>query len=138
MTAGRRLRTAGHRYTAGRRALVDVLATAEQPLAIHEIVRENRRLPQSSVYRNLSLLQQSRVVRRVVTHDEFSRYELAEDLSHHHHHLVCSSCGSVEDFTTSPQVERTMRKAMAQVAGETGFSPAGHRLDLVGLCRACA
>ena len=56
-------------------------------------------LPQSSIYRNLSVLEQAGVVRRVITEDEFARYELTEAFTEHHHHLICSNCGKVEDVT---------------------------------------
>ena len=48
------------------------------------------------------MLEQAGVVHRVVATDEFTRYELAEDLTEHHHHLICSSCGAVADFTIGP------------------------------------
>ena len=53
------------------------------------------------MYRNLVVLEQAGVVRRVTSTDDFARYELAEDLTEHHHHLICSSCGTVDDFTAS-------------------------------------
>jgi Fe2+ or Zn2+ uptake regulation protein len=35
-------------------------------------------------------------------------------------------------------VERTVAKAISEVASTTGFSPEHHRLDLIGTCSACA
>jgi Fe2+ or Zn2+ uptake regulation protein len=92
----------------------------------------------SSVYRNLALLEQAQVVHRVITSDEFARYELVEDLTEHHHHLICSSCGKVEDFTATPQLERSAEAALGRIAARAGFSVRSHRLDMVGLCRDCA
>ena len=137
-TADGRLRAIGQRYTSGRRALVDVLASAGRPLSIPDIVDAAPEVPQSSVYRNLTVLDQAGVVRKVQGGDEFSRFELAEDLTRHHHHLVCVSCGSVDDYTVPPQFERTMARALDEVAAETGFRPQFHRLDLVGVCARCA
>ena len=70
--------------------------------------------------------------------DEFSRYELAEDLTEHHHHLVCVSCGSVEDFTVPPAVERSLDRVIGQVTAGTRFTPQTHRLDLLGTCGECS
>jgi Fur family transcriptional regulator, ferric uptake regulator len=78
------------------------------------------------------------VVHRVVTTDEFARYELAEDLTEHHHHLICSSCGDVADFTVPGAVEDELEAALAKVAKRAGFQARGHRLDLVGTCASCA
>jgi Fur family ferric uptake transcriptional regulator len=137
-TASRRLRAAGQRYTSGRRAVVDVLARATAPLTIPEVVAGGRRIPQSSAYRSLAVLEQAGVVRRILTSGDFARYELAEDLTEHHHHLICSTCGGVEDFTVPHSVERRLTRAVRDVEDATGFAAAHHRLDLVGTCTACA
>jgi Fe2+ or Zn2+ uptake regulation protein len=137
-TVAGRLKDAGQRYTSNRRSLVDILWEVRRPVAIAEILDQDRRLPQSSAYRNLAVLEQAKVVRRIHGADEFARYELAEDLSEHHHHLVCSNCGTVTDFHASTDLERSLKRTMTQAARRSGFSPSSHRLDVVGLCRDCA
>ena len=134
---GTRLKRAGQRYTSKRRALVDILRASSQPMAIPDILRD-RRLAQSSVYRNLTVLERAHVARRVVTGEDYARFELAEDLTEHHHHLVCSSCGTVEDVTISSRLEHSMERALDGVAAETGFTTVSHRFDLIGTCRNCA
>ena len=135
---GHRLHRAGQRRTANRDALVDVLATARRPLTIPEILEADGDLAQSSVYRNLVLLEQAGVVHRIVTNAEFARFELAEDLTgDHHHHLICSSCGAVEDAPASASIERAVHQAIDEVERATGFRTTAHRIDLVGLCRNC-
>lgn len=136
--AAARLRAVAQRYTGSRRALVEVLADAARPLSIGEVLARRASVPQSSAYRNLAVLEQAGVVRRVPAADEFTRYELTEDLTEHHHHLVCVRCGSVADFTVPPRVERTVERALAEAAAGVGFRAEGHRLDLVGRCAACA
>ena len=135
-TVGMRLRGVGQRYTTQRRALVDLLAGARHPLSIPDVLTLEPGLAQSSVYRNLAVLEQASVVRRVVATD-FARYELTEDLTEHHHHLICSECGSVEDFTASSQVENSVARAITDIADRTGFTPEHHRLDLIGVCASC-
>lgn len=137
-TIVRRLRAVGQRYTTNRRALVEILAGARQPLAIPDILTSGRGLAQSSVYRNLAALEQAGAVHRIVTSGDFSRYELAEDLTEHHHHLICTTCGDVADFTAPATLEASLGRAMAVVADATGFAPAHHRLDLMGTCTRCA
>lgn len=137
-TISARIGAAGQRYTSSRRALVEVLAVATQPLAIPDILSAGRGLAQSSVYRNLAALEQAGAVHRIVASGDFSRYELAEDLTAHHHHLICTTCGDVADFTAPPALERSLGRAMAEVADDTGFAPARHRLDLLGTCPRCA
>ncbi len=132
-----RLSGEGQRYTDGRRTLVDVLLAAGRPLTAAEILVAGQ-VAQSSAYRNLAVLEAAGVVHRVAGTDEFARFEVAEDLTqHHHHHLICTECGSVTDFTVSDGLEASLDRAMASVAATTGFRPDHHRLDLLGRCTTC-
>ena len=84
------------------------------------------------------MLERAGVVHRIVTADDFARYELAEDLTEHHHHLICSACGDVRDFTVSPELEGDLDRALAAASARAhGFSrrppPARPRGDLRGL-----
>jgi Fur family transcriptional regulator, ferric uptake regulator len=137
-TVADRLGRLSQRYTSNRRLLVTLLERAGRPLSIPDILARQRTLPQSSVYRNLTVLEQAGAVRRVVADDEFARYELAEDLTRHHHHLICSNCGKVEDVTISSELETRMSRSLSRVAKREQFSTAAHRLDLIGTCRNCA
>lgn len=136
-TAAQRLRSVDQRYTSGRRAIVEVLASAARPLTMGELLEGDAALAQSSAYRNLSVLEQADVVHRVVGADEYARFELAEDLAGHHHHLICSVCGAVTDFTLSPELESGLADAFGEVGRATGFEADHHRLDLLGVCRDC-
>jgi len=136
-TVAERLRRVGQRYTEQREALVAALERARKPLSTLEIVQA-RTGPQSSVYRNLAVLEHVGVVRRVVTEGEFARFELTEELTEHHHHLICSNCGKVEDVTIPTDLESTMDRTVDRLAKRSGFAKVRHRLDLIGTCRSCA
>ena len=133
-----RLRSVGQRLTTNRRALLDALIVAARPLTIPEILDERPDLAQSSVYRNLVVLEEADVVHRVVGTDEFARWELTEDLAGHHHHLICATCGRVEDVPASAGLERSVAAAAAAITRTTGFRTQHHRLDLVGVCESCS
>lgn len=133
-----RLRDDDQRYTSGRRELVDLLVGADRPLTVAEVLDRSDGLTQSSAYRNLNLLERAGVVLRVVTDDEFGRFELAEDLTgHHHHHLICTGCGLVEDFSVPDSIEDAVDAALHRVATKAGFAVDHHRMDLIGTCPAC-
>jgi len=117
--------------------LLQILRSAVRPLTIHEILDRGSGLAMSSAYRNLTVLEHAGVVNRVITTEDFGRYELAEELTEHHHHLVCSSCGLVRDLLSDVDAERLLSVAIRR-ATEQGFTPATHRLDIVGLCADCA
>jgi Fe2+ or Zn2+ uptake regulation protein len=137
-TAAERLRSSGERYTGQRRAIVEVLAGAERPLAVPDILAAGTALPQSSTYRNLVVLERAGVATRLATASGEGRFELAEDLTEHHHHVVCSNCGRVQDFTTSPTLERALDQLNADAGRQTGYTLETHSLDLIGLCEDCA
>lgn len=133
-----RLRRARQRYTGGRRKLIHTLADANRPLSIPEIMVAHPGLPQSTLYRNLQVLEQAGAVSRVVTVADISaRFELAEDLTAHHHHLICISCGSVRDFRPSSRLERMLDRALDEAGRRDGFLADHHRLDLIGVCSGC-
>ena len=134
-----RLAALDQRYTSSRRALVDALLAARRPVAMPEILGVAAGVPQSSAYRNLTVLCEAGVARRLAGTDDVGRSELAEDLSgnHHHHHVMCSSCGLVADVGASPALERSLAEAARVASDETGFEVSAHRIDMMGLCPTC-
>ena len=132
-----RLRRVDQRYTAGRRAIVSLLVNAGHPVSIGDIADRLPGLPRSSAYRHLTDLEAAGLVRRVAASDEFARFELAEDLTEHHHHLLCVNCGKVIDVTLPPGFEQDMTRAIGELADAEGFQPLAHRLDVLGTCADC-
>mgnify|MGYP006166361097 FL=1 len=132
------LRRADQRYTSSRRRLVAALQAGDGPLTITQIVAADDSLPQSTIYRNLATLEEADIVTRIVTSDDFARYELSEHLTgHHHHHLICSKCGDVIDFTLDARAETNLDRTLHRVAAKVGFRVDAHRLDLLGICATC-
>ncbi len=125
-------------YTRGRQAIVDALVGAGTPLTLPGLLEHAPDLTQSSAYRNLSMMEQAGVVRRLVHGNDHAHYELAEGLTGHHHHLVCRECGVIRDVTLDRQLERSLDAAFARVALEAGFQPEAHDIDVYGLCANCA
>jgi Fe2+ or Zn2+ uptake regulation protein len=132
-----RLRQADQRYTAGRRAIIGLLLSAGHPVSIGDIAECLPGVPRSSAYRHLTDLETAGIVRRVTANDEFTRFELAEDLTGHHHHLLCLSCGKVIDVTLPATLEHHVTTAIGQLADAESFQPHSHRLDILGLCADC-
>lgn len=132
-----RLARIQQRYSSRRRRLVDVLLNSDHPMTAMDIVARDGDLPQSSVYRNLSVLESAGVVVKVLTNGDKAAFELAEDLKGHHHHLVCVGCGSVLDIDIPSSVESVLTKGLAEVAASRSFTLEGHRLDLLGRCASC-
>ena len=132
-----RLDANDQRYTSGRRAVVEALASAEGPVTLPELIDLAPALAQSSAYRNLAVMEQVGVVRRLVHSADHARYELAEDLTEHHHHLICQSCGTVRDVTLTPTLERQLDVAFETLSSAEGFEATHHTIDLYGRCADC-
>jgi Fur family ferric uptake transcriptional regulator len=125
------------RFTSGRRAIVDGLQAADGPVTLPELLAIVPKLAQSSAYRNLALMEEAGVVRRLVHGNDHARYELAEALTEHHHHLICESCGVVRDVQLDPRLERTLDKSFDEVATSEGFTVGHHTIDVYGTCADC-
>jgi Fur family transcriptional regulator, ferric uptake regulator len=134
---GERLRSAQQVYTQARRRLVELLVGEGRPLTAPELIAGHPELSQSSAYRNLAVFESLGIVVRIATDAEHARFELAEDLMGHHHHLICTECGRVEDFIVGTRAERSLDRALTAAVAGTGFVSTGHRLDVLGSCRDC-
>lgn len=126
------------RFTTGRRQIVDAIVEADGPVTLPELLAKQPALAQSSAYRNLSIMEEAGIVRRLVHGTEHAHFELAEDLTEHHHHLICESCGTIRDIMLTPRLERSLDSAFDGVARAEGFSPRHHAIDIYGHCAACA
>lgn len=129
------LQAEGFRATPGRLSMLQVLAMADQPLAIPEIVRELKgRLNQVTVYRALESLCEVGIVRRVDMQHAHAHYELAEG-EKHHHHLICKNCGRIEDVERcdAKDIEKTVLQKSKQFAVIEN-----HSLEFFGTCKKCS
>ena len=133
-----RLKDSDRRYTSGRKKVVELLIQAGDPVSITDINSMCPELPRSSVYRHLVELEDSGIVQRITTNDEFFRYELTEEITGHHHHLICIKCGKVVDVRLDGSIEAELNKSINLLAKAGEFVPHGHRLDILGMCPLCS
>jgi Fur family ferric uptake transcriptional regulator len=133
-----RLAGAGVRYTTGRRLVVAALTDAEGPRSAAELHGEmGGRAPLSSVYRSLAVLEEAGVVEPHHGARGLTRYEMAEWVAGHHHHIVCESCGMVADIELPRHLEMELERLVGEVAGLSSFSVTGHALEVDGKCANC-
>lgn len=133
-----RLREHDIRFTKGRQAVVDVLARASGPMSAAELDEELGDVPLSSIYRTLSVLEDAGVVVNHLGAKGLTRFELAEWLMGHHHHLVCIDCGSVSDIDIPSSKEENVRSLVSEIAALASFSATDHALEIEGRCARCA
>ncbi len=87
----------------------------------------------ATVYRTLELLNELKILDKINFGDGVSRYDLRkEGAEHFHHHLVCISCGSVEEIE-----EDLLGDVEDIVENDFHFKITDHRLTFHGVCRSC-
>jgi len=125
-----------YRNTKQRQAILDAIEghgghlTAEE---IYKIVkRRQARLSLGTVYRNLRVLAEIGVVRELDFGMAITYFETTKDP---HYHLVCRICGGISDVEM--ELERQLMKLVEQASNAGEFQIEEHRLDFVGVCRAC-
>ncbi len=136
---GSRLREMGVRNTPARKEVVARLAGEDGPRSaaeLHELLGGS--IPLSSLYRTLAVLEEAGVLAPHHGTRGLTRYELAEWLKGHHHHLVCVECGAVDDIHLAAGMEETLESVVASVTAEATFEAAGHSLEIEGRCGRCA
>lgn len=132
-----RLRENGYKITPQRQEILNVfLDYGKLPLSVEEVYVKVKRKYQyislDTVYRNLGVLQNLRIINRVNFQDGKSRYELNQG-GDHRHHMICLKCGSAEaiDFCPLKQLGEN------SVVKEKKFEIKEHTFELFGYCSIC-
>ena len=127
-----RLQERGYRLTEPRRVIIAALRDAGRyctATQLYERLR-GRAVGLASVYRTLELLAELGLAeRRAETGGEASFLYCSP---RHHHHVVCTSCGTVREIDACPDDHLAHA-----VERETGFQIERHTLDFYGLCATC-
>ncbi len=123
------------RVTARRRAIARAADAMPGAFTVDELssaVRESAPgTGTATVYRAVAAMEAAGTLERVGARDGSALYVRCH-ADAHHHHLVCTGCGSVA-HAECPLGEESVRA----LAG-TGFTVTGHEITLYGLCPACA
>ena len=133
-----RLESEQARFTPARRMVVEALSGSPGPQSAADLaIAMEGAIPLSSLYRTLAVLEKTEVIERFPDQAGVARYELAEWLSGHHHHMTCVECGSTSDVAVPVDLEATVADIVAEVGKRFDFTVTGHRLDLQGVCDQC-
>jgi Fur family peroxide stress response transcriptional regulator len=82
-----------------------------------------------TVYRNLSLLYEQGVIKKIQSGSTFDRFEAKVSP---HYHLVCEKCGSIQDFEM--KIYEELNSKARQL---TDFSIREHKIEFFGVCSKC-
>ena len=139
-----RFRGCGYRITISRQAILDVLGRTSKHLSAEDVyMAVHKTYPNvglTTVYRTLELLVTMGLVSKFDFGDGRARYELFMGPKgfRHHHHLVCTSCGRVVDYTDFIDEEKELLLRTEQgLSKKYGFKMSNHLIQFYGLCEDC-
>ncbi len=134
----------GIRMTQARKAVLDILSrdNIDHPSAediyflIHRI---NPVIGLATVYRTLDLLTRMGIIQKFDFGDGKARYELVtESKTPHHHHLFCTQCRKVIDYTDFTDEEKELIARTEKALTEKyKFKIKNHIIQFYGVCPEC-
>jgi Fur family ferric uptake transcriptional regulator len=130
------IKEAGLRVTDHRVTVLSLVAKMKQPITVYEIVemlRKKHDIDQATVYRNLSSLHESGLLRRLDFNHGHAHYEL--ETGRASHQLVCDKCETIEKIegiSVDDAVKKMLKKSKKFKNTTT------HSIEIYGLCKKCA
>jgi Fur family ferric uptake transcriptional regulator len=127
------LKDKGKSFTGVRSAILNILKHATSPLGPKQILTliTSKKPDLATIYRNLSLMESLGIINSVDLGEGFKRYELNRPESHGHH-IVCRSCGKIENIE-----ECGLQEMEKKIFRKIGFKIEKHRLEFFGVCAVC-
>jgi len=108
--------------------LLKLLATVKVPMSAQQLGKElGKSVDKVTLYRNLEAFEESGLICRMYFNGQEALYE-QRFTDHHHHHLICTNCGKIEDV---PGCELEPPRT------GSGFKTNHHHVEFYGLCHEC-
>ncbi len=128
------LRQHNYKLTPQRQVVIQTIVTSQDhltPTAIYEKVHQDHpNIGFVTIYRTLNILAELNLICEL--HAGGSCHSYTASTPGEHHHLICSNCGIVVDFTSYDFGKLEQRLSL-----ETGFHIQDHLLEFTGLCQVC-
>jgi len=130
------LRQHGYKLTPQRKAVIVAITCGHDhltPAEIYEKVhRDHPNIGLVTVYRTLEILSELELICELHAGGNCRSYTISTP--QHHHHLICSNCGAVVDFSGQ---DLNLGELEQRLCRESGFRIDGHVLEFLGMCGAC-
>ena len=129
--------------TVPRKAIMDVFQNTKGHLSAEDVFfRVHREFPHvglTTVYRTLELLTEMGFLCKHDFGDNRARYErMGESTEDHHHHLVCTRCKKVVNYSAFIEEElEFLKRAERGLAKKYNFEIKDHIIQFYGLCDKC-
>ena len=127
---GNALEDRGLRRTAARSAVTGRIEQLNDAFTAEKLCRDLPEVGRATVYRTIRHLVNAGALCKLPILDGAPMYSIAR--VEHHHHTICSRCGTVGEFRHST-VERVMRSLEKEIDGDI----VGHRMEIFITCKTC-
>ena len=134
-TENQELRNAGLKVTLPRIKILQILeSSSTKHLSAEDVykalIEADEDVGLATVYRVLTQFESAGLVMRHHFEGGHSVFELTS--VEHHDHIVCNSCGSVEEF-----FDDLIEEQQEKIAKKYGFRITDHNMYLYGICKHC-
>lgn len=128
------LREKGLKATPARLAILNVFSADCKPINAEYIQQrlKGKDINLVTIYRTLSSLETSGILKTVDLRKGSAYYEFP---THHHHHIVCTSCGKTESFEMC-EVDKVSKSVLQKSPLFKTINQ--HSLELFGVCKSCS
>lgn len=135
MDENKQLKNAGLKITTPRLKILQILENSTtHHLSAEDIYKTllemGEEISVATVYRVLTQFENAGLITKHNFTSEHSVFELMPTT--HHDHLVCTKCGTIEEF-----VDEIIEKRQENIAKSAGFIISDHVLNIYGLCGNC-
>jgi Fur family ferric uptake transcriptional regulator len=124
------------KFTIQREVILETLYNSKEhltPETLQQVIQKkysDLKVGIATVYRTLSLLEDSKMVTSLSFGAQGKKYELGA--KEHHDHFICTRCGKITEFVDE-QIEERQHK----IADELGFKMQDHSMQIYGICKEC-
>lgn len=123
------------RITKARKALLTIFESSTKPESVLNILsrlsKKGVKVNKTTVYRELSFLLKQGLIKEVYTDPTKIQYE--SSYLDHHHHLICTGCGMVDDV----EMENELKYTEDKILKTKRFKVIDHSLEFYGFCANC-
>ena len=118
--------------TSTRVAILSVLEQSSRPMCAEELLKELPSMDKVTLYRSLRTFKEKTIIDQVDLRKPSTYYEFSRS---HHHHIVCTTCNLIEDFTDCG-VEGIISSLLERSSSFDSVNE--HALELFGVCSKCS
>ena len=129
------IKATGLKETEQRSLILDAFLNTDEHVSVddlhHLLDRSGKKVGYATIHRTMKLISESGLAREVMFNDGISRFEHTLDSSPHHH-LFCTVCGKIIEFSS-----KTLDAEEERIAAKHGFTVKSHNFKIFGTCRQC-